>query len=215
MSGNDGFLSRWSRRKQSAAIEPDDPDAVPEDAAADGAGDAEEAALADTEADEELSDAEILEKYDLRDPDELGPGDDFSGFMRAAIPEHLRRRALRTLWRSNPVLANLDGLNDYDGDWTGGSVPAGQLKTAYRVGMGFVRDVAEASGKLDDVAGELESSVDSAGNDGEHELDEEPLPMPEVADAENVAGDDGETDENVENPRLSARKRMMFRVGEG
>ena len=211
MSGNDGFLSRWSRRKQSAAAEPDDPDTASEDVAAN----AEEAALADTPADEELSDAEILEKYDLRDPDELGPGDDFSGFMRAAIPEHLRRRALRTLWRSNPVLANLDGLNDYDGDWTGGSVPAGQLKTAYRVGMGFVRDVAEASGKLDDVAGKLESSVDSAGNDGEHEFDEEPVPMPEAADAENVAGDDGETDENVENPRFSARKRMMFRVGEG
>lgn len=215
MSRAGGFLSRWSRRKQSVATEPDDPDAVSEDAAADAAGDAEEAELADTQADEELSDAELLEKYDLKDPDELGPGDDFSGFMRAAIPEHLRRRALRTLWRSNPVLANLDGLNDYDGDWTGGSVPAGQLKTAYRVGMGFVRDVAEASDKVDDVAGKLESSAKSAGNDGEYEFDEEPVPMREATDVENVAGDDGDIDENVENPRLSARKRMMFRVGEG
>lgn len=215
MSRNDGFLSRWSRRKQSAAAEPDDPDSVPEDVSAD----AEEAALADTQADEELSDAEILEKYDLRDPDELGPGDDFSGFMRAAIPEHLRRRALRTLWRSNPVLANLDGLNDYDGDWTGGSVPAGQLKTAYRVGMGFVRNVAKDSGKLDEVTGKLEPSADSTGNDGEHELEEEPVPVPvpeaAAADVENVAGADGETDENIENPRHLARKRMMFRVEEG
>ena len=37
-------------------------------------------------------------------------GDDFSGFMARNVPDHLRRRALRKLWVSNPVLANLDGL---------------------------------------------------------------------------------------------------------
>ena len=44
------------------------------------------------------------------------------------------------------MLANLDGLNDYDGDWTGGSVPAGeQLKTAYKVGTGYLRKLVEAT----------------------------------------------------------------------
>jgi hypothetical protein len=41
------------------------------------------------------------------------------------------------------------------------------------------------------------------------------MPEAAAADVENVAGDDGETDENIENPRHSARKRMMFRVEEG
>lgn len=210
MSGNDGFLSRWSRRKQAAAADPEEPDAISEDVAAEAAGDTEEAASAETEAVEELSDAEILEKFDLKDPDELGPGDDFSGFMRAAVPEHLRRRALRALWRSNPVLANLDGLNDYDGDWSGGSVPAGQLKTAYSVGMGFVRNVAEAAGKL-------EPALDSAANDDDAETGEAPAPVPEAAsaDVENAVEDNDEPDENIENTRISVRKRMTFRPADG
>jgi hypothetical protein len=38
--------------------------------------------------------------------------------MKQAVPEELRRLALRKLWRSDPVLANVDGLNDYDLDYT-------------------------------------------------------------------------------------------------
>lgn len=67
---------------------------------------------------EDLSDAEILAKFDLPDPDTLKLGDDIKGFMSKAVPEHLRRRALRKLWRTNPVLACLDGLNDYEDDFT-------------------------------------------------------------------------------------------------
>jgi hypothetical protein len=37
--------------------------------------------------------------------------------MREGVPEALRNRALRKLWLSDPVLANLDGLNDYDEDF--------------------------------------------------------------------------------------------------
>lgn len=210
MSGGDGFLSRWSRRKQAAADEPDELETATGDVAADAADEAEEGALREAEPAEELSEAEILEKYDLKDPDELASGDDFSGFMRSAIPEHLRRRALRTLWRTNPVLANLDGLNDYDGDWTGGSVPRGELKTAYRVGLGFVREVAEAAAKF-------ESAADSPAEDGETELAEatRPIPEPEAPDVENDDEDDEDRGEVIENTGHSARRRMVFRVGEG
>jgi hypothetical protein len=83
------------------------------------------------------SDAEILAELDLPDPDTLISGDDVAAFMARAVPEHLRRRALRRLWRLNPVLANLDGLNDYDGDFTTGSVPTGMLQTSYQVGKGL------------------------------------------------------------------------------
>jgi hypothetical protein len=53
----------------------------------------------------EKTDAELLAEFDLPDPDTLKAGDDFTAFMARAIPEHLRRRALRKLWVSNPVLA--------------------------------------------------------------------------------------------------------------
>ncbi|MAY88839.1 MAG: hypothetical protein CML02_19220 [Pseudooceanicola sp.] len=87
--------------------------------------------------DDTRSDTEILAELNLPDPDTLISGDDVAAFMARAVPEHLRRRALRRLWRLNPVLANLDGLNDYDGDFTTGSVPTGMLQTSYQVGKGL------------------------------------------------------------------------------
>jgi hypothetical protein len=90
---------------------------------------------------EAQSDEEILAALDLPDPDTLKAGDDFSAFLRAAVPQHLKTRALRRLWRSNPVLACLDGLNDYDDDYLTGSTGNGPLKTAYQVGKGLMAHV--------------------------------------------------------------------------
>jgi hypothetical protein len=90
---------------------------------------------------EEKTDAEILEEFGLPDPDNLEPGQDIAGFMNKAVPERLRRRAMRQLWRLNPVLANLDGLNDYDGDFTNAATDAPGVKTAYQVGKGLLRHV--------------------------------------------------------------------------
>jgi hypothetical protein len=56
------------------------------------------------------------------------------------VPEFLRKRALRVLWRSNPVLANLDGLNDYDDDFRSPELTKKVLATAYKVGRGLLRD---------------------------------------------------------------------------
>lgn len=90
---------------------------------------------------EEKTDSEILEELGLPDPDSLEPGQDIAGFMNKAVPERLRRRAMRQLWRLNPVLANLDGLNDYDGDFTNAATDAPGVKTAYQVGKGLLRHV--------------------------------------------------------------------------
>ena len=90
---------------------------------------------------EEKTDAEILEEFGLPDPDTLEPGQNIGGFMNKAVPERLRRRAMRQLSRLNPVLANLDGLNDYDGDFTNAATDAPGVKTAYQVGKGMLRHV--------------------------------------------------------------------------
>lgn len=138
MSEGEGRMSRWSRRKrQAAAAERREPE--PQAPAAETGGEQGSEDLAG------LPDAEVLKRLGLKDPDEMQPGDDFAAFLGKAVPEHLRRRALRRLWRSNPVLANLDGLNDYDTDFTGDTVAPGLLKTAYRVGSGLVRDLPEAA----------------------------------------------------------------------
>lgn len=129
MTDDDDFLSRWSRRKRRIAQEeeaqPAEPESPPQPEA--------EPETAEEE-------AELLARLDLPVPESLKAGDDFTVFMRAGVPEFLRRRALRVLWRSNPVLANLDGLNDYDDDYTSPEMTKKVLATAYKVGRGFLKD---------------------------------------------------------------------------
>ncbi len=64
-------------------------------------------------------------------------------FLRKGVSEEIRRKALRVLWRSDPVLANLDGLNDYDEDFRATGALARVARTAYRVGKGYLREREE------------------------------------------------------------------------
>lgn len=115
----------------------------------------EEAQVAEKAAElAEKDDAEILEEMGLPDPAAMKAGDDFTGFMSRDVPEHLRRQALRTLWRSNPVLACVDGLNEYDDDYRAAMLLQEPIKTAYQVGKGMTRHVEEMERKA--AAAELE-----------------------------------------------------------
>lgn len=93
------------------------------------------------------NDAEVLKEMGLPDPASLKAGDDFTGFMARDVPEHLRRQALRTLWRSNPVLACVDGLNEYDDDYRAAMLLQEPIKTAYQVGKGMLKHVEEMERK--------------------------------------------------------------------
>ncbi len=107
----------------------------------------------------EKTDEEILTDLGLPDPDTLSKGDDFAAFMAKAVPEHIRKRALRKLWRSNPVLACVDGLNDYDDDYLGGSFGNAPVQTSYQVGKGLLAHVLEIA-RVDDVAAEDPAPLD-------------------------------------------------------
>ena len=98
----------WSARRRAVEAE-----AQEEEDARVEAVDAEEARAL-----EEKPDDEILTELELPAPESLKEGDDFSAFMSKAVPDRIRRRALRVLWRSNPVLANVDMLVDYGEDFT-------------------------------------------------------------------------------------------------
>lgn len=145
----------WSRRRAQVAAE---------DQARARAAEAEarEADLA------ERTDAELCEDLDLPDPDTMEAGDDFSAFMSRAVPDRLRRRALRRLWRSNPVLANVDGLVDYGGDFTDSATVIENLQTAYQVGRGMTAHIeelarqAEAEAQVAEQAPETEEPIPDA-----------------------------------------------------
>lgn len=173
------------------------------------------------------SDAEILDKLDLKDPGQMQAGDDFAAFMKDEVPQRLRRRALRTLWRSNPTLACLDDLVEYNEDfkaeWTGGVV-----RTAYQVGKGMLAHVQEMERQK---AGRALQDADPAMPEAEAEAavvaDAPPdeVPPPEappdqsaavlaapVDDPEPVAA---QVDAPVEDaPQYTAPRRMRFEFDE-
>jgi hypothetical protein len=128
------FLKRWSRRKQ--AERRGAPEAEPEPAGSEVAAAAEPPApLAEPPAAEPPP--------ELPDPDTLGADADFRPFLAAGVPRALRNRALRRLWRVNPIIGSHDGLDDTFKDFTDARTVFPDLKTAYRVGRGLLADPDE------------------------------------------------------------------------
>jgi hypothetical protein len=113
----DGFARRWSRLKQESRL----PEA---DAPAE-----EPVAVVDGEA------TQPFDPDDLPDVDSLDAESDFTPFMREGVPEEVKNLALRKLWRTDSVFANLDGLNDYDEDFN----------AILKAGQTFMEQLAEAA----------------------------------------------------------------------
>ncbi len=114
MSGDNGFLSRWARRKAQAA-KPQLPDP---------------GADQDVEHSVETTvpvHSEILASFDiskLPSIDSLTSQSDLSMFMQFGVPETLRNQALRHMWVTDTSIRDYVGLSDYAWDFhTPGALP--------------------------------------------------------------------------------------------
>ncbi len=195
MSGEQNF---WSRRKAGVAAE----------AEAELAAVEAQALAQEHRALEEKTDEELLVELDLPDPDSLKMGDDFTAFMSKAVPDRLRRRALRTLWRTNPVLANVDMLVDYGEDFTDKAMVIENMQTAYQVGKGMLKHVEEMARQAEEGENPPEPELEEVV-----EEDEEIL----MADAEEPEHVEDFTEVEIEGePSFEAPtpRRMTFRVEE-
>jgi hypothetical protein len=131
-----GFLARWSRRKQAAreAEREQEPEhRAPQDPA-------------------RTADANVAQRPDaaeltpaLPDPATLDASSDFSVFLGRDVPVETHRAALRRLWRLDPFYNRLDGLSDYCEDFTDQAKVVKGLRTAYRVGRGLLGQAGEAT----------------------------------------------------------------------
>ena len=70
--------------------------------------------------------------------------------MDGRVPEHIRARALRAFWKTNPVLANIDGLDEYCDDYTDAAMVIENLQTIYEVGKGYAEQALDALESLAD-----------------------------------------------------------------
>lgn len=145
---------------------------------------------ADTGAEEgepESEDTASPEQYDNFDFDNLNYASDYTQFMKKSVPEAVRRRALRQLWGSNPILANIDGLNDYDEDFTDAALAVKVLSSNYKPGTGYLTEEER-----------IASYSEEARKAGPQPIEED-----EVSDDQEIddtgAGDmdDGETSDEV------------------
>jgi len=139
---DEGFLTRWSRRKAEVREGRPVPAAEPPAADTEAALPASEESAAARDGapgDAERQAAEALENIDI---DSLDHASDYTRFMGADVPDALRNKALRKLWDSDPVFGRMDGLDHYIGDYTDEAValPMGAIQTAYKVGQGFLSD---------------------------------------------------------------------------
>lgn len=145
---------------------------------------------------EERPDEDLLAELNLPEPEALDSPDAVRDFLKAELPQRLKTRALRRLWRLNPMLANLDGLVDYGEDYTDAATVIENMQTVYQVGKGMV------TAFLDDEEDEAET-VDEVPAEEAEEMDEEVSPL--IAEAEPVPLPDPEPE-----PTAMPQRRMRF-----
>jgi hypothetical protein len=215
----DGFLDRWSRRKRGGsgpgAPEPETAAAAPEPArplggrsdpppagARPAAGDPQR-----SEEDSDSGDPEVIAK--LPDLDSLTEDTDFTVFLQDGVPKALRRQALRRLWRMNPVFANLDGLNDYDEDFSALGIIAENIKTIYKVGKGYLDDDGDEAEDGDEAQAEIaageaaEDEIEGAEAAAEPEPSAEPGAAPESDPESEPESGPPNPGEPIESTRIS------------
>lgn len=161
--------------------------------------------------DEELDEEQQELVATLPPLDSLNGDSDFTPFMREGVPEFIKRKAMRILWRANPLFGFRDGLNDYDEDFNIVHKIIDESVGAYQVGRGHLTEeelqkmMPERAKKAFDEDEDDEHASDEevkdvaedphAQTDTEHseETDTEPLESEEKAE---VAEDPAKTPEN-------------------
>jgi len=157
---DEGFLQRWSRRKAEARTPSKEPEAVPDPIARqEDAAKAPEPHSPATAGHAPAADEDAIDLDALPDVDTLTYESDFTVFLRKGVPPELRRRALQRLWRSNPTLANLDGLVEYGEDYTQIGAAGQVVRTAYQVGRGMLERIEKAPGAARALAGDASGAA--------------------------------------------------------
>ncbi|UWR25690.1 DUF3306 domain-containing protein [Sulfitobacter sp. S223] len=189
----------WTTRRAAVAAEAQ----ADQNASLEAASEAQEAALA------ERDDVELLSELGLPAPEELLSGEQLRAFLKAQLPQRLKSRALRAFWRTNPVLACLDGLNDYEDDYTAAATAGKAVNTLYVVGKGFAPPVADALEKI--MEEDEEPALIAMSERSVPDVSPPQAVEVETQDAEeyDVAGSEVERDEE-EFAAITTPRRMRF-----
>jgi Protein of unknown function (DUF3306) len=174
---DEGFVRRWSRRKSAARAPDREPEPAPDVPAAEPASAPGDAPVAE------------IDPATLPDIESLTYQSDYTAFLQKGVPLDLRHRALQRLWRSDPLLANLDGLVEYGEDYSKVGMVKEVVRTAYQVGRGMLDRIEAAAAAppeppaaraADEAAGGDAAAIDAGAEAVAGGADDDPLaPAPQ------------------------------------
>ncbi|MBW6400835.1 DUF3306 domain-containing protein [Roseomonas sp. HJA6] len=175
---DEGFLSRWSRRKRAAeaGIPVEEPQAAPVETPAPAEA---PAPAAPQEVEEPPFDLASLPSIES-----LTAESDFAAFLHKAVPEALKRAALRKAWTLDPAIRDFIGLADYAWDYNASDgVPGGALHLSGDVKQMVARLFADAErppAEVEQPAPEAEAPDAGlpTGDETPIVLAEAPVPIP-------------------------------------
>lgn len=140
---------------------------------------------------------------------------DFTPFMREGVPEIIKRKAMRILWRANPLFGFRDEMNDYDEDYNIVHKIIDSNFGSYQVGRGhlteeelqemmpeeakraFDEDEEEVEEELTDNKGQLEEEGAEVAEQSDEPTKAEPgakQNTPETSDLLDTVDPDDDTD---------------------
>ncbi len=145
----EGFLNRWSRRKQEAAKEPLQAES--------GKGDRQIDESAQNEASQ--SPEEEFDISKLPPVESITAGTDIRVFLSKGVPAALTQAALRRAWSADPAIRDHIGLSEYSWDFNSpGQYGFGPLDSSVNV----QEMVADVFGKVKQAAADTEALVEKA-----------------------------------------------------
>ena len=142
---DDGFLSRWSRRKaQVRKGEPLPPEPPPQVALPPGV------AVAPVKTEPPSQAAQAAPSPSLEDVAQLTRDSDYSRFMQPGIDNGVKQAAMKKLFFSDPHYNIMDGLDTYIGDYnTPDPLPASMLRQMVQArALGLFDDEEQEQPKL-------------------------------------------------------------------
>ena len=117
----------------------------------------------------------------------LVEGSDFTPFLKDGVPEFMKRKALRMLWRASPFFNLRDGLNDYDEDFNIIDKVIDEMVGNYKVGRGHLSE-EELRDMMPEEARRAFDEDEEEAEDGENTelegLGEDELANAEISDAD-------------------------------
>lgn len=195
---DDGFLTRWSRRK--ARANRSEPSDAAEEASERPLAAGQPAPESESPVRGETVEAEPVQTdEDMPDLETIDESTDMSGFFSPGVSEELRNQALRRLFRMAKFNIT-DGLDDYNEDFRN-FAPLGDIVTSdmrHRIEMDRAKDepdvLAQDEPPPASAAMDVDADTDNEGEDAPSDARPEASPG-DIDDGGETEGDDDHDDE--------------------